>query len=94
MTAADKTKPEGEPKKTATIVAKYEGPGFIPNVPARDLTEEDLKEIDEPTMERLRQDAERESPNYKHKTPLGHSELWKADQKTEKAAKADSEKGS
>lgn len=97
MTANEKTKPEAEPKKTAPIVAKFEGPNFIPGVPARDLTEEDLKEIDEHTMERLRQDAERETPIFKHKTPLGHSELWKAErerEKTEKAAKADSEKGS
>jgi hypothetical protein len=98
MTKPDETKKtdKAEEKKAPTV-AKYEGGGYLPGVPARDLTDDDLKEMDEHTMERLRQDAERETPMYKFKSPLGHSELYKAEQertKKEKADAANSEKES
>lgn len=78
--------------ETEKTTHKYVGPGFIPGVPARDLTQEDLDGFDEPTMEMLRQDGEREAPAFKHTKNLGHSEAYKEAQKREKADKATAKK--
>lgn len=70
------------------VTHKYVGPSFVPGVPGRDLTQDDLDLLDENEMELLRRDAERATPAYKHVKDLGHSEQHKEAQKREKAAKA------
>lgn len=71
---------------------KYVGPGFVPGIPARDLTQDDLDLLDEAETELLRQDGEREAPAFKHHKNLGHSEFYKEAQKREKADKAAAKK--
>lgn len=71
---------------------KYVGPGFVPGVPARDLTQEDIDELGESEIELLRRDGERDAPAYKHGKNLGHSEQHKEAQKNAKAEKASAKK--